>query len=105
MEILLKYFVGREEHIHIYHNIDPNSLVIQGNRVYFAHPKCWLSGNCANRYCIKLGGMDYLTCDPDEIEQATIEFDMNHGIYVDSCIRSMCEAPEGPIQAEDGDAE
>ena len=110
MDILLKQYDGERERTCVYHNIDPNSLVVQGKNVYFAHPDCWLSGNCANRYRIEIGGMDYLSSDPEDIERAMQDIpELNRGLCVSSRDRdlneALCEATGGPVQPEDGDGE
>lgn len=110
MDILLKQYDGERERTRVYHNIDPNSLVVQGRSVYFAHPDCWLSGNCTNRYRIMIGGMDYFTTDPAEIERALqLTPGLERGLLVSRCDRSLSEAlreaVEGPSQPAGGDAE
>lgn len=110
MDILVKTYDGERERTRVYHNIDPNSLVVQGRSVYFAHPDCWLSGNCANRYRIDLGGMDYLSSDPEDVERAMQDMpDLNRGLCVSSRDRDIqeafCEARSGPVQPAGGGAE
>lgn len=110
MDILLKQYDGERERTRVYHNIDPNSLVVQGKNVYFAHPDCWLSGNCANRYRIEIGGMDYLSSDPEDIERAMQDIpELDRGLCVSSRDRdireALSEAVSGPVQPAGGDAE
>lgn len=110
VDILLKQYDGERERTRVYHNIDPNSLVVQGKSVYFARPDCWLSGNCANRYRIEIGGMDYLSSDPEDIERAMQDIpELNRGLFVSGRDRdlneALCEAVGGPVEPEDGDGE
>ena len=110
MDILCKKYDGERERTRVYHNIDPNSLVIQGGSVYFAHPDCWLSGNCANRYRIGLGGLDYISSDPEDVERAMQDIpELGRGLCVSSRDRdireALSEAVSGPVQPAGGDAE
>ena len=106
MDILRKWYEDGAQRVRVYHNIDPNSLVVQGKDMYFAHPECWLSDNCANRYRIEVGPMDYITCDPVEVDRAMLEIShLGRGLYVSSSDGTPCEAAECTIQGRDGDAE
>jgi len=110
MDILCKMYDGEQERTRVYHNIDPNSLVVQGRSVYFAHPDCWLSGNCANRYHIDFGGMDYLSSDPEDVERAMQDIpELGRGLCVSSRDRdiqeALCEAVGCPVQPAGGGVE
>ena len=110
MDILCKTYDADTERVRVYHNIDPNSLVICGRCLYFAHPDCWVSDNCANRYRIMIGGMDYFTTDPAEIERALqLTPGLERGLLVSRRDRhlseALCEAVGGPSQPVGGDAE
>ena len=109
MDILCKTYDADTERVRVYHNIDPNSLVICGKSLYFAHPDCWISDNCANRYRIMIGGMDYFTSDPAEIKRALqCTPGLERGLLVSRCDRglnvALSEAVEHPSQRVVGDA-
>ena len=58
----------------LYRNIDPESLVIIGDRVYFAHVGCYQPGRTKNCYNITLNQCDYIITHPDIIREEMRRF-------------------------------
>ena len=58
----------------LYRNIDPESLVIIGHRVYFAHVGCYHPGRTENCYNISLNQCDYIITNPDMIREEMKRF-------------------------------
>lgn len=61
----------RQTRARVYRNIDPDSIIINGGEILFAHPGAWHGALSANRYHIPVrDGCAYWTTDPVVIKKA-----------------------------------
>lgn len=60
----------------LYRNIDPESLVIVGQTLYFAHSGCYRKGSTTtiDRYKVELNGCPMIITDPEIIQEEMKRF-------------------------------
>ena len=95
MDILVTQFCEKtkNEEAKIFHNIDKDSIAIDGLVLYFAHPGSWESGRNSHRYQINLRKILYVTTDPEEIQNYIDEHKdcIMKGLYTSSISKRFKE--------------
>lgn len=91
MDIAYRFYKDGQEMARIYRNIDPQSFLVFGGKIYFAHFGCWNSDMLSNRYQLPAAiGPDYITADPAEV--ARIREQLNGSDY-GVCVETLRPAP------------
>ena len=77
MDILRVWIPKNEktEKARLFKNIDPESIVIIGNRIYFAHVGCYHPGKTDNCCCIYNEDCNYMVTNPEMIKEEMKRFD------------------------------
>ena len=86
MEIAHSFMKDGQQWARIYRSIDPDSIKLQGGKIYFAHYGTRAHDTYSNHYCLPCAiGPDYITSDPVEIRkiQETIP-GRDYGICVET---------------------
>ena len=91
MDIAYRFYKDGQEMARIYRNIDPQSFLVFGGKIYFAHVGCWHSDMLSNRYQLPAAiGPDYITADPAEVARIREQL---HGSDYGVCVETLRQDP------------
>lgn len=91
MDIAYKFHKDGQEMARVYRNIDPESILVVGGKIYFAHFGCWYADTFSGRYQLPAAiGPDYITTDPVEIGRIREQL---HGSDYGVCVETLRPDP------------
>ena len=72
MDIAYSFMKDGKQWARIYRSIDPESIYIDGGKIYFAHHGAWQHNLYCGRYCLPLSsvvGVGFMSTDPEDVKR------------------------------------